>query len=126
MMNLLSTELPQRLVFRGGVPPMEVSEPDAGPAVEFPTADGPTFAVLMMGAVTNDAAVGVTFEQSHDGITWVDVPDAEIPAQSAAGTVVATSFVRDRRYVRCRYDLTGEEGAAADVAVLLAQPAKIV
>lgn len=124
-MSTVLHDVPSKALFRGGVPPAEVTEPDAGPAVEFPTGDGPTFAVLMVGAVANDASVAVTFEQSHDGTTWVAVPDAEIPAQSASGAIVGVSFVRDRRYVRCQYDLSGEEGATANVAVLLGQPAKI-
>ena len=60
-----------------------------------------------------------------NGTTWVEVPDANIPAQAVAGAVIGVSFVRDRRYVRCQYAVTGEEGATATVAVLLGQPAKI-
>ena len=124
-MSTFLHDVPSKALFRNGVPPAEVTEPDAGPAVEFPTGDGPTFAVLMLGATTGDAVVGVTFEQSHDGTTWVEVPDANIPAQAVAGAVIGVSFVRDRRYVRCQYAVTGEEGATATVAVLLGQPAKI-
>jgi hypothetical protein len=76
-------------------------------------------AVLMLGATTGGAAVSVTFEQSHDGATWVAVPDAGVPAVGVAGEVSGTSFVRSRRYVRCQYDVTGDEGATANFSVLL-------
>jgi hypothetical protein len=124
-MSTVLHDVPSKTLFRNGVPPAEVDESAAGPAVEFPTGDGATFAVLMVGTTTGDASVAVTFEQSHDGTAWVDVPDAGIPAQSVAGAVVGVSFTRDRRYVRCQYEIDGEEGATATVAVLLGQPAKI-
>lgn len=125
-MSTVLHDVPSKVLFRNGVPPAELDESAAGPAVEFPTGDGATFAVLMLGTTTGDAEVGVSFEQSHDGINWSAVPNAGIPTQSVAGTVVGASFTRDRRYVRCQYALGGEEGATATVAVLLGQPAKIV
>lgn len=124
-MSTVLHDVPSKTLFRTGVPPAAVADSDAGPAVEFPTGDGPTFAVLMVGTTTGGATVGVTFEQSHDGTAWVEVPAAAIPEQSAAGAVVGVSFTRDRRYVRCQYALDGDAGATATVAVLLGQPAKI-
>jgi hypothetical protein len=123
-MSTFLHDVPAKAVFRNGVAPQEVAGPDAGPAVEFVTGDGATFAVLMVGATTGDAGVSVTFEQSDDGQQWAALPGAGIPPQSA-GAVAGTAFTRGRRFVRCRYELAGEEGATATVAVLLGQPAKL-
>jgi len=124
-MSTVLHDVPSKALFRTGVSPAEVDSSAAGPAVEFPTGDGATFAVLMLGTTTGDATVGVSFEQSDDGTYWVAVPNAGIPTQSAPGAVVGVSFTRDRRYVRCQYAVSGEEGATATVAVLLGEPAKI-
>ena len=117
-------DVPSKTLFRAGLQPSTVTESDAGGAVEFPTGDGATFAVLMVGELSEDAGVGVTFEQSHDGTTWVAVSGASIPAQTVEGAVRGVSFTRDRRYLRCQYALTGDDPSAT-VAVLFGQPAKI-
>lgn len=107
--------------YKAAVTPGPYTESDVGPAVELDPDGGLVTAILTMGAVTNDAAIEVTFEQSHNGTEWVTVLDAQIPQQSAAGAIAAISFPISRQYIRARYEIYGEPGAEAYASVSLSQ-----
>ena len=88
--------------------PATVNDTNNGSAVDLLDADGPCFAVQVIGAVggTSPSLTG-KIQESSDNSTWTDVPGATFTAVTASNNVQTITFERTKRYVRHHRTVSG-------------------
>ncbi|MBA4065457.1 MAG: hypothetical protein C0501_17435 [Isosphaera sp.] len=111
-------DLASAAVAAAGLYPDTRTSSPTGPAVDLIAADGPCFAVQLVGDFTGDSLAG-RVEQSADGSTgWATVPGAEFAAVTAANNVQVIRFARSLRYVRYAATLAGISPSVKVAAVI--------
>jgi hypothetical protein len=88
--------------------PATVNDTNTGSAVDLVDADGPCFAVQVIGAVggTTPSLTG-KIQESSDNSTWTDVSGATFTAVTASNNVQTITFERTKRYVRHARTVSG-------------------
>jgi hypothetical protein len=76
-----------------------MTETEAGPTIDLANADGPCFAVQLVGSVSSGDTLTGAIEESSDGSTWTAVSGGAFTVASAAG-VQTLRFLRTKQYVR--------------------------
>jgi hypothetical protein len=105
------------LAAAGLYPDTKTSSP-TGPAIDMISADGPCFAVQVVGDYTADAVAG-RIEQSADGSTgWAAISGADFASVTAANNVQVIRFERTMRYVRYAATITGGSPSVKMAAVI--------
>lgn len=104
------------LVAAGQYPDTKTSSP-TGAAIDMLAADGPCFAVQIVGDFTGDALAG-RIEQSSDGSSWSAITGATFADVTGGDNVQVISFVRTARYVRYAATLTGSSPSVKIAAVI--------
>ena len=88
--------------------PATVNDTNTGSAVDLLDADGPCFAVQVIGAVggTTPSLTG-KIQESADNSTWTDIPGAVFAAVTASNNLQTIVFDRTKRYLRHFRTTTG-------------------
>jgi hypothetical protein len=107
-----------------GLYPDAYTSSPTGPTVDLIAADGPCFAVQVVGAFAADSLAG-RVEQSADGTTWAAVPGAAFAAVTAGFDTQVIRFARSARYVRYAATLAGTS-PSADVAAVIGEQKKTI
>ncbi|MFO0799534.1 MAG: hypothetical protein U0804_18855 [Gemmataceae bacterium] len=116
-------DLPSAAVIAAAFPPAVMTETDAGPAVDLTDADGPCFAVQLVGDVSGGDTVTGALSESNDGDTWTAVTGGTFTVAGASG-VQTLRFVRTKRYLRWTGTIAGSSPEIA-VAVVVGQQKKV-
>ncbi len=124
-MSTLLHDLDSHAALVAAVPPQTLSADGPLAAVELPDADGPAFAVLMVGTAAIGTSLTVAVEESDGGGSWAAVPGGSIAGSLSAGLVSAVTFCPSKRYLRCNLTFTGP-GPEATLGVLLGRQRKVV
>lgn len=122
-MSTAINDLSASAVCLPAVGPGTYSESATGGAVDLIAGDGAGFAVLAVGTLVEDTAVGGSLEESDDGDTWTEVAGAAFPEVTAANAVPVIAFRRTARYVRANLTVDGPD-PEADAAILVGQQKK--
>ncbi|QDU24026.1 hypothetical protein [Urbifossiella limnaea] len=116
-------DIPNAAVIAAAFPPAVMTETDAGPAIDLADADGPCFAVQLVGDVSSGDTVTGALSESDDGDTWTAVTGGTFTVASAAG-VQTLRFVRTKRYLRWTGTIAGTD-PSIPVAVVAGQQKKV-
>ena len=95
-----------------------------GTGIDLADADGPVFAVVLLGNLQAGTLVGVDFDQSPTNGGWVAMGLAT-PSLSAGQTAYQFAVPRPARYLRCNVTVAGGS-PSVEIAVLLLQQKKVV
>ena len=81
--------------------PATVNDTNNGAAIDLLDADGPCFAIQVVGTIggTSPSLTG-KIQESADNSTWTDVAGAAFTAVTAASNVQTITFERTKRYLR--------------------------
>ena len=106
--------------------PATVNDTNGGTAIDLLDADGPCFAVQVVGTVggTSPSLTG-KIQESSDNSTWTDVAGAAFTAVTASGNVQTITFERTRRYLRHHRTVSGTS-PSFPLAVLIGEQKKSV
>jgi len=116
-------DIPSAAVVAVGYPPAVMTETDAGPTIDLANADGPCFAIQVVGSVSTADTLTGALEESADGSTWTAVSGGAFTVASAAG-VQTIRFERTKRYVRWVGTIAGTDPEIA-AAVVVGQQKKV-
>lgn len=107
-MSTKLSDLANNTQLGASVYPATVNDTNNGSAVDLLDADGPCFAVQVIGAVggTGPSLTG-KIQESADNSTWTDVSGATFTAVTAANNVQTITFERTKRYVRHHRTVSG-------------------
>jgi hypothetical protein len=123
-MSAFLHNLSSNAVVASGLYPVLISANGHGSTVDLTDCDGPCFAVQQVGALTGDAVVTGSIEQSADGSSWSAISGAAFAAADAANGIQLIQFTRTARYVRWAVTITGDDPTAL-VAVAFMQQKKV-
>ena len=106
--------------------PATVNDTTGGAAIDLLDADGPCFAVQVVGTVggTSPSLTG-KIQESSDNSTWTDVAGATFTAVTASSNVQTITFERTKRYVRHHRTVSGTS-PTIPLAVLIGEQKKSV
>ncbi len=116
-------DLPNAVTVAAAFPPAAMTETDAGPTLDLANADGPCFAVQLVGSVSSGDTLTGAIEESSDGSTWTAVGGGAFTVASAAG-VQTLRFVRTKRYVRWVGTVAGTDPSIV-AAVVVGEQKKV-
>jgi hypothetical protein len=108
---------------QASVYPSTVTATGPGSEVDFATADGPCFAVQMIGDMVDNTTLDGSIEESAEGTAWSAIPDAAFDQIAEANNVQVISFQRTKRYVRWTATIAGTS-PSFDVAILIGEQRK--
>lgn len=116
-------DIPNAAVIAAAFPPAALTETDAGPTIDLANADGPCFAVQLVGSVSSGDTLTGALEESTDGSTWTAVTGGAFTVASAVG-VQSLRFERTKRYVRWVGTIAGTDPEIV-AAVVVGQQKKL-
>ncbi len=106
--------------------PASVNDTNNGSTVDMINADGPCFAMQVIGAVTGTTpSLTGKIQESDDDSTWTDVADATFTAVTASDNVQTIVFERTKRYLRHYRTVSGTTPAFL-LSVLIGEQKKTV
>ncbi|HJZ55648.1 MAG TPA: hypothetical protein VKE74_11840 [Gemmataceae bacterium] len=119
-------DFPSAVTVAAGLSPATLTGNATGPAVDLADADGPCFAVQLVGALTDTTLTG-RIEQSATGASgWTAISGAEFTPETDAEKVQVIRFTPTARYVRWAADVTDEGDPSVAVAVVIGQQKKSI
>lgn len=119
-------DLAPSVVVKTILPPQSLVTSDpTGVAADCIDADGPCFALQLIGEVAGEALLSGRIEESDDGKTWVAISDGEFAATAEPGLEIRR-FFRKRRYLRWAALYDPQEGDSVTAAVVVLQARKTV
>ena len=88
--------------------PATVNDTNGGSGIDMQDADGPCFAVQLIGTVggTSPSLAG-KIQESSDNSTWTDVSGATFTAVTASSNTQTITFERTKRYLRHHRTVSG-------------------
>lgn len=108
------------------LPPQLLATSDPiGVAADCIEADGPCFALQLIGEVAGEAFLAGRIEESDDGETWVAISDGEFAATAEPGLALRR-FFRKRRYLRWAALYDPQEGDSMTAAAIVLQARKTI
>ena len=88
--------------------PATVNDTNNGSAIDLLDADGPCFAVQVIGAVGGSSpSLTGKIQESSDNSIWTDVSGATFTAVTTSNNVQTITFERTKRYVRHARTVSG-------------------
>lgn len=88
--------------------PATVTDTNSGLAVDLIDADGPCFAVQVIGTVSGTTpSLAGKIQESADNAAWTDVAGAAFTAVTASNNVQTIVFERTKRYLRHSRTVSG-------------------
>lgn len=119
-------DVADNLVLGVGAAPQTATSTVTGPSGDMLAGDGPCFALQQVGTVSGTApTLAGKIQESPDGTTWSDIPNATFTTVTASGNYQAITFERTQRYLRYVGTIGGTSPSFA-LAVVLSQQKKQV
>ncbi len=95
---------------RTSLPPQTITSSVQGDSIDMQTADGPCFAIQVIGTVADDLTVTGKIQESADAGSWTDIPGATFAAVTEGPNTQTLRFDRSLRFVRYVVTISGGSG----------------
>lgn len=117
-------DLAASVVVKTILPPQSLTTSDpVGVSADGIEADGPCFALQLIGEVVGEAPLTGRIEESDDGESWVAISDGEFAPTAEPGLAIRR-FFRKRRYLRWAALYDPQEGDSVTAAAVVLQARK--